>query len=118
MYFAADEENFLNLLHTYFPTFYDVKLLLSLGQPEGVYKGGLQRLGEELNCTRVGNQHQAGSDSLLTSSVFFKLRDAPGASGLKGKLDEGEGLIYGLGSNHMAQLLQQGAPTTATTTQS
>lgn len=92
-----DEETFLSLLHTYFPTFYDIKQLLSLGTAEG-YKGGLQRLGDELKVERVGKQHQAGSDSMLTSSVFFKLMP----TGLKEKLEEGEGLVFGLGSSSHA----------------
>jgi CCR4-NOT transcription complex subunit 7/8 len=38
-------------------------------------KGGLQELADELQVTRQGPSHQAGSDSLLTGLVFFKLRE-------------------------------------------
>jgi CCR4-NOT transcription complex subunit 7/8 len=37
-------------------------------------KGGLQELANDLHVVRIGAQHQAGSDSLLTCSTFFKMR--------------------------------------------
>ncbi|KAL2358733.1 ribonuclease H-like domain-containing protein [Cryomyces antarcticus] len=86
----ASEEQFRTLVKIYFPHLWDIKFLLrhaqklaqrgtittqaatilaSLGQ-----KSGLQDLANELECTRVGAMHTAGSDSWLTGSVFWALR--------------------------------------------
>jgi hypothetical protein len=42
--------------------------------------GGLNKLAEQLDVQRIGPQHQAGSDSLLTSLTFLKLADRWGAT--------------------------------------
>ena len=36
--------------------------------------GGLQEVSEQLEIARIGLQHQAGSDALLTGMTFFKMR--------------------------------------------
>jgi CCR4-NOT transcription complex subunit 7/8 len=68
----ADEASFLGLLQHYFGTFYDLKYmqirLLNL-------HGGLEKLARSLGIKRIGPSHQAGSDSLLTSSSFQRLKD-------------------------------------------
>jgi CCR4-NOT transcription complex subunit 7/8 len=66
-----DEAAFSQLLKTYFPMQFDVKQLMTVSDR---FHGGLQRLADDLAIERVGVMHQAGSDSLLTSAAFFKLR--------------------------------------------
>lgn len=45
---------------------------------------------------RIGPQHQAGSDSLLTLAAFFKLKETYLKTG-EGILENGENIIYGIG---------------------
>ncbi len=65
---------------------------------------------------RIGPSHQAGSDSLLTASTFFKMREIY----FNDKLDEPEfnGKLYGLGQtftlqNGIAEAARAGAATLA-----
>ncbi len=64
------EKEFFNLLPLYFPNLYDIKYLTANSD---VFRGGLNKLGEDLKIERIGQKHQAGSDSLLTEQVFFKI---------------------------------------------
>lgn len=90
-----EEAGFFELLHIYFPTLYDVKLLMST--VDGLH-GGLQRVAEDLKVERIGPMHQAGSDSMLTNSTFFRLADVAfsGVSMIEAKY---RGEIYGLGQH-------------------
>ena len=68
---SLEEDDFFSDLKLYFPSFYDIKYLMKAC--EGL-KGGLNKLAEDLNVERIGPEHQAGSDSLLTQATFFKMR--------------------------------------------
>lgn len=50
---------------------YDIKYLMKSCE---ALKGGLNKVAETLKVKRVGPTHQAGSDSLVTSLSFFKMR--------------------------------------------
>lgn len=65
------ETSFFNYLKVLFPNFFDVKYLLKGSK---FLKKGLQEIGEEFGLKRTGIQHQAGSDSILTRDVFFKVK--------------------------------------------
>lgn len=45
-------------------------------------KGGLQEVAEQLDLERIGPQHQAGSDSLLTGMAFFKMKEVSVCGGI------------------------------------
>nr|CAD7438336.1 unnamed protein product [Timema bartmani]CAD7587710.1 unnamed protein product [Timema genevievae] len=67
-----DEDEFFELLRLYFPNIYDLKYMMKSCKN---LKGGLQEVSEQLELQRIGPQHQAGSDSLLTGMTFFKMRE-------------------------------------------
>mmetsp|Transcript_20178 Transcript_20178/g.56079 ORF Transcript_20178/g.56079 Transcript_20178/m.56079 type:complete len:388 (+) Transcript_20178:421-1584(+) len=113
----ADEKGFFELLRVYFPTIYDIKYMTSLCDGHR-FMGGLQRLADDLGCQRLGAEHQAGSDSLLTKDAFFaliraKFNDKP-KGGKKGKNNNSKDPVwfddtrfanelYGYGNNHTAR---------------
>ncbi|WOL06433.1 hypothetical protein Cni_G15167 [Canna indica] len=84
------QSGFFNLIKIYFPTVYDIKHLMKFCNS---LHGGLNRLAELLDVERVGICHQAGSDSLLTSSAFRKLKE----SFFSGSPEKYAGVLYGLG---------------------
>jgi len=98
----AEEKDFFDLLEIYFPCIFDVKAIMTKldGTP---FRAGLSKLAEELGVERIGPMHQAGSDSLLTSSVFFALRkrffndnfDEDAHAGILHGLGEGRVDFYG-----------------------
>lgn len=90
---AADEAEFFGELATYFPCIYDIKYLMKSCKN---LKGGLQDVADELNVARVGPQHQAGSDSLLTALTFFRMRQLFFGD----QIDDSKylGHLYGLGA--------------------
>lgn len=66
------EQDFLDKLKLYFLEFYDIKMMVSA---EERMKGGLNRLADVLNVTRVGQAHQAGSDALVTLETFNRVKE-------------------------------------------
>jgi CCR4-NOT transcription complex subunit 7/8 len=88
----ADEASFFELLRTYFPSIYDEKYM---AKTSSGFTGGLNQLADELGVERIGQMHQAGSDSLLTGQVFFKMRDKL----MQGKVAITENVLYGLGTD-------------------
>ncbi len=65
------ELQFFETLKLYFPNYYDIRYLVRYNDE---FRGSLSKLGQELNVSRIGTKHQAGSDSLITSEIFFKLK--------------------------------------------
>ena len=103
------EDSFFELLKIWFPTVYDIKFLMKASK---ALKGGLQEVADDLGvCSwstfrcyvfrtlsqvlRIGTSQQAGSDSLLTASTFFKMREIY----FDDHIDDDEycGKLYGLG---------------------
>lgn len=81
---------FFNLIRIYFPIIYDIKHLMRFCNH---LHGGLNKLAEILEVKRIGVCHQAGSDSLLTSHAFKKLKE----SYFNGSTEKYAGVLYGLG---------------------
>jgi CCR4-NOT transcription complex subunit 7/8 len=67
-----EEKDFFELLKIYFPGVYDIKHMMA--QCDGL-RGGLAKLSQDLGMVRIGQQHQAGSDSLLTAATYFKMAE-------------------------------------------
>ncbi len=108
-----DEAEFHKLLMTFFPSLYDIKFLLKHAGRNGTVntnqpltpdaqniiqklstKSGLQDIADELEVRRVGIAHQAGSDSLVTGQIYFKMKDRV----FGGTIDESKysGQVWGL----------------------
>lgn len=89
-----EEADFRVKLKTFFPSLYDIKYLMKSCRN---LKGGLQDIAEEMGIQRIGPQHQAGSDSLLTGMIFFQMRQRY----FDGKIDDAVylGQVWGLNGN-------------------
>jgi len=95
-----EEKSFFETLRLYFPNIYDIKYMTSLCDG---YFGGLQKLADDLGCSRIGQEHQAGSDSLLTMSTYFELARQKFV-GPTGEIDDSKykNELFGYGNNHTA----------------
>jgi CCR4-NOT transcription complex subunit 7/8 len=99
MELPCDEKGFFETLKLYFPTIYDIKYMTSL--LDGHF-GGLQKLADDLGCQRMGAEHQAGSDSLLTMSTYFALARTKFLNATTGEIDDSryKNELFGYGNNH------------------
>ena len=90
------EGEFFELLKTYFPNVYDVKYLMKSCKN---LKGGLQEVANELEVRRIGPQHQAGSDALLTGQTFFRMKEMF----FEDDIDDSKycGHLFGLGTSYV-----------------
>eukprot|EP00128_Syssomonas_multiformis_P002249 Colp12_sorted_trinity150504_noHs@19691 len=98
-----EESEFFEMLNLYFPCIYDIKYLMKSCKN---LKGGLQDVADDLKVERVGPQHQAGSDSLLTSITFFKMRQVF----FENCIDDSKymGHLYGLGTAYVNDVMAPG----------
>lgn len=81
--------DFFVLVRTFFPTVYDIKHLMKFCN--NLY-GGLNKVAEQVSAERIGICHQAGSDSLLTASVFWRMKEKY----FDGSIEKYAGMLYGL----------------------
>jgi CCR4-NOT transcription complex subunit 7/8 len=97
-----EETEFFELLRLYFPCVYDIKYLMKSCEN---LKGGLQKVAERLQVERIGPQHQAGSDSLLTAATFFKMKSVF----FENKIDDEKymGVLFGLGTRNGKKRLER-----------
>mmetsp|Transcript_10990 Transcript_10990/g.11032 ORF Transcript_10990/g.11032 Transcript_10990/m.11032 type:complete len:225 (+) Transcript_10990:193-867(+) len=66
------QDEFYKQLSVYFPIFYDIKFMV---QGIDKFRGGLNRIAEEVGVKRYGRMHQAGSDSLVTLETFITIKN-------------------------------------------
>ena len=64
------EKDFMTSLNAYFINYYDIRTLVK-GKEQ--LQGSLNKLAQYLEVQREGKNHQAGSDSVVTIDVYFKL---------------------------------------------
>ncbi|TVY67500.1 Poly(A) ribonuclease pop2 [Lachnellula suecica] len=108
-----DEVEFDKFMKKFFPSIYDIKYLMKFairqtqmgqltpqdpGSTEILQKfeqrQGLDNLGDIFKIKRQGQAHQAGSDSLMTGKVFFKMRERIFNGDIS---DDHLGKVWGLG---------------------
>ena len=115
----CDEKEYDMYVKKFFPSILDIKYLMkyairqhSMGQLTPMdpataeiltkfeQKSGLENLAESFKIKRAGNAHQAGSESLVTGKVFFRMRDKIFNDHIS---DDHLGVVWGLGlPEHLA----------------
>ncbi|OHT09737.1 CAF1 family ribonuclease containing protein [Tritrichomonas foetus] len=98
-----EESEFFKLLNVMFPHYYDLKLMAD--DNDQISCGGLQALANELNVMRVGPQHQAGSDALVTLKTFTALMDTYFDG--KSRNKKFENILYGLDYQKQLDVLSE-----------
>jgi CCR4-NOT transcription complex subunit 7/8 len=88
------ESDFMNVVRVFFPTLYDIKYMMKFH----ALHGSLTNLAISLGVDRLGESHQAGSDSLLTSCVFREIKE----SYCNGSTEQYAGVLYGLGVDSLS----------------
>ena len=85
------EKDFMEDLNIYFINYYDIRTLV---KGKDNLQGSLSRLAQYLEVLREGKTHQAGSDSLVTIDVYFKLIQ----NGLleKNKIKNNKNILFGV----------------------
>jgi len=122
-----DERQFDILMKKWFPSIYDIKYLMkwairqhSMGGnvtpldnatteilSKFEQKASLEGISESLRLGRLGSAHTAGSDSLLTGNVFFKMQELIFNDHIP---DEHIGKVWGLGYPENNAPNQQSTP--------
>ncbi|CAD8048966.1 unnamed protein product [Paramecium sonneborni] len=91
------QEEFYKMMKLYFPSIYDLKYILKDNQK---YKdAGLSRLATKVEVTRIGPEHQAGSDALLTLQCYYQLKFC--FPDLQSDFDKNMNIIYGIGKGYV-----------------
>ena len=96
-FLPVDDYQFQDTLRSYFPHILDVK---TMAAPWSHLQGGLSKLCMELGIKRIGTQHQAGSDSLITAAAYFKLKElyypSKGKSSTTTGLESVKNMLFGI----------------------
>lgn len=86
----------------YFPKIYDLKYIIK--DVPSLKDVGLTKLSYEIGCNRIGPQHQAGSDSLLTLCCYFKMRERNELF-TNNHFDSSLNIIFGIGIGYLKNSL-------------
>lgn len=86
-----NEKEFTQILGLFFPNHFDIRILV---KEKNNLKGSLNKLAKYLKVEREGEMHQAGSDSLVTIEVFWKLIKNGFVS--KEEIIDSKNILYGI----------------------